>query len=361
MTEHDRIFGFQHSLAEWWLQWRVVYQQLVDSFALVEKCYVVLQVSHHRQFEAYDVVDVDGNITVNSNNQIVPSKYNMNAIPSVLPSSDEFDKLSEVQQYLERCLHSSGTAGVIEFYVELAKLEGETLKVALDKAFTASKSIKDIIETAQQAAPLIDKLAKWGMIKARQCDDWTKEEERVLYGKFRRASLRKVYEYTTKTCTVIAEIVSIYWNYLPVELQEFLESYALRVSLFMYEVDSEHLVEKFKYVHELTSAARELVVSVFKASEENKSRPKLRLLSFVGELNSFPAGSSSFLKDTNLASAKTAIYEETVPAWELVWGQASYEELINKSKEKIFLLNELDPKNDIEAQEQADILKYLHE
>lgn len=256
-----------------------------------------------------------------SNQQITLDNHDMNAIPPVLPSSDEFDKISEVQQwleqYLEHCSHLErcfalgfDSTGVMQFYTDLAKSEKETLTVALNKAIMAIKKIKDAISSAQKAAPRAEKILEWSFIQLNQLDNKTEEEKKVFFDKFKKISL-KIYERATKIYVAVVEVADNDWNYLPVELQEWLESYARQVFLNTCDFKFKGLFEKafgeFDYAYEPTGIAKKLVVSVFKAVEENKSRPKLHLLNFVERVNLEPVVTSSRLGSTDSVFAKTAI------------------------------------------------------
>lgn len=261
------------------------------------------------------------NRDISSNQQITLNNYDMNAIPPVLPSSDEFDKVSEVQQwleqYLEQCSHlercfalGSHSAGVIQFYTDLAKLEKETLIIVLRKAITASKKIKDAISSAQKAAPRLEKMLAWSFVQLNQLDNKTHEEKKVFFERIKKISLR-VYNRVTKIYVVLVEVADTYWNYLPLELQEWLESYARQVFLNTYNLKFKRLFEqafgKFDYAYEPTGRAKKLVVSVFKAAEKNKSRPKLRLLNFIEKVSLEPVISSSSSGNTDSVFGETVI------------------------------------------------------
>ncbi len=216
----------------------------------------------------------------------------MSAISPVLPSPDELDKVNQVERGLkrypdlERSYFASDSAipGLREFYSEIAQAQGQDLESAYDQALVSLKEVIDAFKALKRIQSKIEKVAAW----AGTSSETSKLSEIDL--KFASdKQTRKFYRIITKFYKIIIEsydsmtnAVKTSWDYLPVELQEPLESMARQVILCLPRAEGSNneasttcLSEAFLKVNSIYST---FAVSVFAAVEASKSKPKLQLL-----------------------------------------------------------------------------------
>ncbi|HEY9669692.1 MAG TPA: hypothetical protein V6C91_22960 [Coleofasciculaceae cyanobacterium] len=244
-----------------------------------------------------------GNAIVASLLTRAPENWKM-SLPEILqgssepaPSSDELNKACEVQEHmehLERCFASDSkiaktaeleaelgclkeeisdleTIAVARFYKELIEAEAsnETIKTAWAKGLAATKRIVSLLISLNRISGWCRKVVVLRTRRIDLCTDAAKLK--LLSEKY----FKLLYKRFAKEYIRITEVVDTYWNYVPVELHEVIESLAKRV--FLLEPSKELAPPEF------FTALNNLVLSVFRASERSKTKPKLRFSEIFNE------------------------------------------------------------------------------
>lgn len=249
------------------------------------------------KFEKYDVDNLD---VIREIAEALHENLNMSAISPVLPNSEELDKVNEVEHYLkryphlERCYFASDST-IVElrkFYSEIAYLqnEDEDVESAFEHGTTSLKKVIKALNSLRRLGLHSKKiLIVIGIQPDKSLSSESSEIDEVdfsyLSEKQREKFCRitgKIHKSTLEAYKTICFVAETSWNYLPIEVQNALESLARRSLLYISELEklSEELSQTYlsNRLDELANLYNVLVITVFSAVENSKDKPKLCLL-----------------------------------------------------------------------------------
>jgi hypothetical protein len=252
------------------------------------------RIAEMRDFENYDVSNLD---IIREIAEALHEKLNMSAISPALPNSEQLDKLNEVENrlkrypHLERCYFASDAtiAELRKFYSEIARLqnEDEDIESAFERGITSlKKTIKALRSLERLGLHSKRALVIMGIQPDSSLPSELSEMDFSHFSdKQREKFLRiggRIHKSSLEAYKTISSVTKMSWHYLPIEVQNVLESLARRALLHIpsleeleQELIHDCLVDQ---LDELINTYKALALTVFAAVENGKGKPKLYLL-----------------------------------------------------------------------------------
>jgi hypothetical protein len=190
----------------------------------------------------------------------------------------ELEKIKMARQALERSFAlPSEKAKAMQFYAELARSEGfSSAEPVQNAALRAIDELTRMFFLLDRLSRRASRVNRW--LEERQQVNRTDEDKFADAKKAERVA-QKIYVRLGEIFEAVTEIVSVAWNYLPLELQVMTESLTRRFYLEDQKLFQKLGNDYFESIPEsYQQALGKLVFFVFSAVEENKEKPKLELL-----------------------------------------------------------------------------------
>jgi hypothetical protein len=260
------------------------------------------------------------------NTLLIPTELNfwqmsvsqlLQGLNSPAPSSDDMKRADEIQKHIKHlghCLASNDhdariaefnaelnaelmylkakipndeSFAIISSYAQVAREKNESLRIAFHKGFFVINELDKLLCLISRTSKRSKKISEWLILQAEHISSEPNPEK--LFNKVSRVFLKFCNTFT-KAHNSISGLTNLYWDYLPKELQEIVESQARRLFLNKEtlktdysELDITSLAEwQLSFVERMLSGSSELdkakvafIECVFKAVEASRSKPKI--------------------------------------------------------------------------------------